>query len=108
MAFKAQLNKQNGYSAETAQKYFDVDKPFISLSPEADKRKNWVDGQPSDTFHYRHWFVQEGTPPFEVKFEVIQKINQFDEVEFDALEAVEVRGMFTSRPSKQPQKRKAR
>ncbi|MGU7920804.1 hypothetical protein ACS6YF_11485 [Streptococcus suis] len=92
MAFKAQLNRQNGYSAETAQKYFDVDKPFISLSPEADKRKNWVDGQPSDTFHYRHWFVQEGTPPFEVKFEVIQKINQFDEVEFDALEAVEVRG----------------
>ncbi|HEL2051583.1 TPA: hypothetical protein U1383_001893 [Streptococcus suis] len=92
MAFKSKFNKQNGYSFDTAQKYFDLDKSFISLSPEGDKRKNWVNGEPSDTFHYRYWFVQEGNPPFEVEFDDIQKISQFDEVSFQELEACEVRG----------------
>ena len=84
--------KKGGYSSQTAREYVDNAKPIYSLSVELDKQYQFEDGKPTkDISGYKAWFVQEGLPPFVVKFTKEIKLPKFlSLVQFENLEACEV------------------
>jgi hypothetical protein len=85
--------RKGGYSIETAATYIDSSKPVYSLSVELEPQHKWQNNEPTEEIiGYRAWFSQEGLEPFEVKFASKVKLpNYLAKVEFDQLEACEVR-----------------
>ena len=75
-AFK---KRAGGYSAEKAEQYIDTSKPVVVLTTEVDVKKKYdqdAQAYTDEIDSYRLWLIQEGTPPFEVKFG--SKPNTFD------------------------------
>lgn len=82
-----------GYSDATAKIYVTGEKPvylITILSPEFEYENN----QRTDRIAaYSAWFSSEGLPPFKVKFpEEISLPDYMSIVEFEGLEAIEIRG----------------
>ena len=91
---KIQSNfKKGGYSTEIASNYIDNKKPIYSLSTELYPQQRFENNQPTgEIIAYKAWFVQEGLPPFTVKFEnEVTLPNSMSVITFDHLEACEVR-----------------
>lgn len=86
------LTQSRGYSSSTAKQVLS-DKPIQFVGPTLEAKYVWKDGQPTNQIQgYATWFVQEGLPPFTVKFTDEVKLPNFlQEVEFTDLEACEVR-----------------
>lgn len=84
----------NGYSKEVVEENLFIEKPIISLSKVAVPQYRWENsGRTNDIIGYKSWFIQEGTEPFEVKFETKPTLPPFlAEVELENLEGCEVRG----------------
>lgn len=85
--------KKGGYSTEIASNYIDSKKPIYSLSTELYSQQRFENNQPTgEVIAYKAWFIQEGLPPFTVKFEnEITLPNYMTIVTFEKLEACEVR-----------------
>ena len=87
------FKNKSGYSSQLFQEIFGNEKTAIVLSPEPIIRMKYVDNKPTNEIDsYRYWFVIKGQQPFEVKFPAQQAIEQFDEIEFQGIEACNVRG----------------
>lgn len=86
-------NQQHGYSSSTPQKYLKKEKPTYSISTTLEPQQSFEDGKPTgEIIAYKAWFVQEGLPPFQVKFSEMFELPKFMSiVEFDNLEGCEVR-----------------
>lgn len=86
-------NSQNTYNENTAKQYISVDKPIINVSSEVETQYNWIDGKRTDEVTgFKLYFVQEGVPPFAVKFEKQPSLPLFlSEIKLDKLEAIEIR-----------------
>jgi|GEM_PF-206842 len=84
---------QNSYNENTAKRYISDDKPIISVSSEVETQYNWVDGKRTDEVTgYKLFFIQDGVPPFLVKFEKKPSLPPFlSEIQLDKLEAIEIR-----------------
>ena len=89
---KFNTRRGGGYSATLAAKIFDPSKPFHSLSRELEPQMKFEDKKPTDEIQsYKAWFVQEGLPPFEVKFEQEVPLPPFlSVVLFENIQACEV------------------
>ncbi|WP_145382632.1 hypothetical protein [Staphylococcus epidermidis] len=85
--------KKGGYSAEIASKYIGNKKPIYSLSTKVYPQQRFENNQPTgEIIAYKAWFVQEGLPPFMVKFESEVTLPNFMTViTFENLEACEIR-----------------
>lgn len=83
----------SGYSAKLVTTYLDTAKPIRNASTELTPQYEWVDNKPTDKIvGYRAWFIQEGVDPFTIKFTNKVKLPKYlGKVEFDGLEACEVR-----------------
>lgn len=87
------FKNRSGYTSQLFHEIFGNEKNAIVLSPEANIRMKYVDNTPTEKIDsYRYWFVIKGQQPFEVKFSAQQAIEQFDEIEFQGIEACNVRG----------------
>lgn len=90
-AFK---KRAGGYSTEKAEQYIDPSKHVVVLTTEPDEKKKYdqdAQAYTDEIDSYRLWFVQEGTPPFEVKFDVEPPIVDFlSKVTFENLQACTV------------------
>lgn len=86
--------RKGGYSTDTAATYVDQSQPIHSLSVELELQHKWQNNQPTnEVTGYKAWFSQEGSEPFQVKFATQVRLPQYlAKVEFDQLEACEVRG----------------
>ncbi|MBP2057224.1 hypothetical protein J2Z60_000388 [Lactobacillus colini] len=82
-----------GYSKEVVKENLFIEKHIINLSKVAVPQYRWENSErTSDVIGYKSWFIQEGTDPFEVKFETKPTLPPFlSEVSFDDLEGCEVR-----------------
>ncbi|HFI0297225.1 TPA: hypothetical protein ACGO39_000353 [Streptococcus suis] len=85
--------RKTGYSAANALNYIAQDRPAYSLSTELEPQVRFEDKRPTDEIiAYKAWFVQEGLPPFTVKFNHKIKLPTFmTPITFDNLQACEVR-----------------
>lgn len=92
MKITQKFNK-GGYSAEIASNYIDNKKPIYSLSNELYPQQRFENSQPTgEIIAYKAWFIQEGLPPFMVKFESEVTLPNFMTViTFENLEACEIR-----------------
>ncbi|MCP9309815.1 hypothetical protein [Lacticaseibacillus paracasei] len=87
--------KKSGYSREVADQYVDSNKPVTYVTSFAEKQYRYEDNRRTDEVSgYRYWFFQEGLNPFQVKFPktLNEGLNPFDELNFDGLEGIEIRG----------------
>jgi hypothetical protein len=84
--------RQSGYSSQLATNVLDNAKPIHSLSLELEIQRKFEDKKPTDEVQaYKAWFVQEGLPPFQVKFEEQVELPKFQSIVlFDNLQACEV------------------
>lgn len=90
------MKKRNfvaGYSKKIAKDNLIDDEPIICLKEYAEPQFKWIDGERTDEIEsYQGWFIQDGTEPFKVKFDIKPTLPSFlSKVEFDALEGCEVR-----------------
>lgn len=85
--------KKGGYSSNTALEYVDPKKAIYSLSTELFPQQRFENNQPTgEIIAYKAWFVQEGLPPFTVKFEDKIDLPQYlSIIQFEDLQACEVR-----------------
>ncbi|MCX8720380.1 MULTISPECIES: hypothetical protein [unclassified Lactobacillus] len=83
----------SGYSQQVVNRYLDLAKPIYCLSMDLAPQYEWKDSRPTDNVvAYRGWFTQEGADAFSVKFTSEIKLPKYlAKVEFDGLEACEVR-----------------
>ena len=90
---KTKFRKKGGYSQQLANEIFSPALPFFSLSTETEEKYDYVDGKRTNkVVGHAAWFVQEGLPPFEVKFPEDIALPAFQAiVTFDELVACEVR-----------------
>lgn len=89
---KINISRPSGYSTSIADQILNPSKPVLSLSTELEVQRKFEDKKPTDEIQaYKAWFVQEGLPPFQVKFEEPVKLPKFQSiVSFDNLQACEV------------------
>lgn len=88
------IRRTNGYSVEIAKQVLDGGKPIRFVGPAFVAKYVWKDGKPTSTVKgYATWFIQEGLPPFTVRFpEKVTLPNKYLQiVDFDNLQACEVR-----------------
>ena len=92
MAFKVKPTR-GGYTTALAEKIFNQNQPFYSLSTEPEPQQRFEDGKPTgEIVAYKAWFVQEGLDPFQVKFESEVELPSFQSlIQFDTLQACEVK-----------------
>lgn len=85
-------NRQGGYTEQLATSILDYSKPIISISTELEIQRKFEDKKPTDEVQaYKAWFLQEGLPPFQVKFIEQVKLPKFKTVvSFENLQACEV------------------
>lgn len=86
--------RKGGYSADIAAAYINQSQSVHSLSVVLEPQHKWQNNEPTEeTTGYRTWFNQKGLEPFQVKFDNQIKLPEYlAKVEFDQLEACEVRG----------------
>lgn len=87
------INRSSQYLESTANQYVSIDKPVYSLSPSVEVKYRWEDNRPTqEVSGYQLTFIQEGLPPFNVKFDTEPSVPKFlGKVVFDQLSALEVR-----------------
>ena len=92
MSIKSRL-KNTGYSTTVANEYINPNEAIYSLSSELEEQQVFEDNKPTgEISSYKAWFVQNGLPPFQVKFDKQIKLPDFMTlVQFDGLKACEVR-----------------
>ncbi|QDW98244.1 hypothetical protein [Staphylococcus agnetis] len=85
-------NKKGGYSIRVAREYIDPSLPIYSLSTELEIQYRFDEKKPTnDISSYKAWFIQEGLPPFTVKFIEEVTLPTFQAlVSFENLQACEV------------------
>ena len=85
------LIKSTGYSKATAAAVLENGNPINYLGPDLEPKYKWENNRPtSEIESYSTWFIQEGLPPFEVKFPNKVKLPEFlSIVEFDNIQATE-------------------
>lgn len=86
------LTQTRGYSASNASKVLNGN-PIQYVGPEMEIKYIWKNNRPTSQIDgYSTWFIQEGLPPFSVKFpEKVKLPDYLQKVEFEGLEACEVR-----------------
>lgn len=87
------INQTNGYSSSTAKKFINKGVPIKFVGPDLEPKFKWEDGKRTKKIEaYETWFIQEGLPPFQVKFPQKIELPDFEAiVDFENLEACEVR-----------------
>lgn len=87
------INQTSGYSQRTAKKFITRGVPIKFVGPELEPKFKWEDGKRTNKIEaYETWFIQEGLPPFQVKFSKQVELPDYESiVEFDNLQACEVR-----------------
>ncbi|MBS9334834.1 hypothetical protein LQZ24_02115 [Fructobacillus sp. M1-13] len=87
------VNKSNQYLESTAAQYVSTAKPVYSVSTNAEIKYKWKDNKPTNEVSgYQLTFVQEGLPPFNVKFDAEPTVPKFlGKVALEQLEALEIR-----------------
>ncbi|CCF24184.1 Putative uncharacterized protein [Leuconostoc citreum LBAE C10] len=87
------VNKGSQYLESIALQYVATDKPVYSISSSVELKYKWENSKPTkEITGYQISFVQEGLPPFNVKFKSEPTLPKFlGKVSFDQLEALEVR-----------------
>ncbi|WP_434716767.1 hypothetical protein [Lacticaseibacillus paracasei] len=87
--------KKAGYSKSVADDYIRQDLPVVFVTSLEETMYKYEDNHRTDQVTgHRYWFVQEGINPFQVKFpeKLSEGLNLFDELTFEELEGIEIRG----------------
>lgn len=87
--------KKTSYSKSVADDYINKDLPVVYVTNVVETMYKYEDSHRTDSVSgYRYWFIQDGLNPFRVKFseKLSEGLNAFDQVTFDELEGIEIKG----------------
>lgn len=89
---KTRFKKSGGYTEKVAGEYIEENEAIYSVSVELEEQFKFVDNKKTDEVTgYKAWFIQEGLPPFVVKFEKKISLPKYlSIITFENLQGIEV------------------